>query len=51
MRNEDKSLDVTNGTVITFSWKDNHAKIITVTGEDIAHIDPKTGRVVIQKSP
>jgi len=50
-RNKDGSLDVTNGTVITFSLDDNHAKIIAVTGEDIAHIDPKTGRVVIQKSP
>jgi hypothetical protein len=46
----DGSLDVTNGTVVTFSYSDGHAKTVTVTNDDIAHIDAKTGEVVIQKS-
>jgi hypothetical protein len=50
-RNEDRSLDVTNGTVVTFSYKDGRAKTVTVTNNDIAHIDGTTGEVVIQKSP
>jgi hypothetical protein len=50
-RNPDKSLDVTNGTVVTFSYKDGHAKTVTVTNTDVAHIDPGTGEVVIQKAP
>jgi len=50
-RNSDKSLDVTNGTVIALSLKDGRAKMVTVTNNDIAHIDGKTGEVVIQKSP
>lgn len=49
--NSDGSLDVTNGTVVTFSYKDGRAKTVTVTNNDIAHIDGKTGEVVIQKSP
>jgi hypothetical protein len=48
--NPDKSLDVTNGTVVTFSYKDGSAKTVTVTGDDIAHIDAVSGEVVIQKS-
>jgi hypothetical protein len=50
-QNSDRSLDVTNGTVVTLSYKDGHAKIITVTDPHIAHIDPKTGEAVIQMSP
>jgi hypothetical protein len=50
-RNDDGSLDVTNGTVVTLSLKDGRAKTVTVTNTDIAHIDGKTGEVVIQKSP
>ena len=50
-QNEDGSLDVTNGTIVTFSHNDGHAKTVTVTNTDIAHIDGKTGEVVIQKSP
>jgi hypothetical protein len=42
-RNGDKSLDVTNGTVVTLSLKDGRAKTVTVTNTDIAHIDPDTG--------
>jgi hypothetical protein len=49
-RNEDGSLEVTNGPVVTFSYKDGSAKTVTVTGDDIAYIDAKTGEVVIQKS-
>ncbi|MDP3076652.1 hypothetical protein [Bradyrhizobium sp.] len=49
-RKEDGSLEVTNGTVVTFSCKDGRAKTITVTGEDIADIDINTGEVAIQKS-
>lgn len=37
--NPDKRLDVSNGTVVTFSYKDGNAKTVTVTGDDIAHID------------
>jgi len=48
--NSDGSLDVTNGTVVTFSYTDGHAKTVTVTNTDIAHIDSKTGEIVIQKS-
>ena len=48
--NPDRSLDVRNGTVVTFSYKDGHAKTVTVTNDDIAHIDGETGEVVIQKS-
>ena len=48
--NPDKSLDVTNGTVVMFSYKDGTAKTVTVTGDDIAHIDAESGEVVIQKS-
>jgi hypothetical protein len=47
---DDGSLEVTNGTVVTLSYKDGRAKTVTVTGEDIAYIDAKTGEVVIQKS-
>jgi len=43
-------MDVTNGTVVIFSYKDSRAKTVTVTNDDIAHIDGKTGEVVIQKS-
>lgn len=43
-------MDVTNGTVVTVSYKDGRAKTVTVTGDDISHIDAKTGEVVIQKS-
>jgi hypothetical protein len=50
-RNPDGSLDVTNGSVLTLSYKDGHAKTVTVTNDDIAHIDGETGEVVIQKSP
>jgi hypothetical protein len=50
-RNQDGSLDVTNGTVVTLSLRDGHAKTVTVTNADVAHIDGKTGEVVIQKSP
>lgn len=50
-RNEDGSLDVTDGTVVTLSWKDSSARIVTVTGSDVAHINPSTGEVVVQKSP
>jgi hypothetical protein len=50
-RNQDGSLDVTNGTVVTLSLKDGRAKTVTVTNADIAHIDGTTGEVVIQKSP
>jgi hypothetical protein len=50
-RNADGSLDMTNGTVLTFSYKTNRAKTVIVTNTDIAHIDGKTGEVVIQKSP
>jgi hypothetical protein len=50
-RNGDGSLDVTNGSVVTLSLKDGRAKTVTVTNSDIARIDPKTGEVVIQKSP
>lgn len=49
--NDDGSLDVTNGTVVTISTKDGRAKTVTVTNDDIARIDGKTGKVVIQKSP
>jgi hypothetical protein len=49
-RKEDGSLEVTNGTVVTFSYKDGRAKTVTVTGDDIAYIDGNTGEVVIQKS-
>jgi hypothetical protein len=50
-RNGDGSLDVTNGTVVTLSYNNGHAKTVTVTNTDVAHIDGKTGEVVIQKSP
>jgi hypothetical protein len=50
-RNEDGNLDVTNGTVVTLSYKDGRARTVTVTNTDIAHIDKDTGEVVIQKSP
>ena len=43
-------LDVTNGTIITFSYIDGHAKAVIVTNSDIAHIDKETGKVT-QKSP
>jgi hypothetical protein len=49
-RNRDGSLDVTNGSVVTLSLKDGRAKTVTVTNADAAHIDGKTGEVVIQKS-
>lgn len=44
-------MDVTNGTVVTYSYKNGRAKTVTVTNTDIAHIDRETGEVVIQKSP
>jgi hypothetical protein len=50
-RNEDGSLDVTNGTIVSYSYKNGRAKTVTVTNTDIAHIDRETGEVVIQKSP
>ena len=42
-------LDVTNGTVVTFSFITGRAEVVTVTSGDVAHIDAKTGLVVIQK--
>lgn len=48
---DDGSLEVTNGAVVTFSLKNGRAKVIIVTNEDIARIDGTTGEVVIQKSP
>jgi len=48
-RNQDGSLDVTNGTVVTFSFITGRAEVVTVTSGDVAHIDAKTGLVDIQK--
>jgi hypothetical protein len=49
--NRDGSLDVRNGTIVTVSTKNGRAKTVTMTNTDVAHIDAKTGEVVIQKTP